>query len=160
MLISASSSSGVTSRIERGWFSIVGAHRPDNGVEFFHGCCRICRKAAVCRLLGRRELRHSTQSASPRRMEQEFLSEAQGAFSLRRVMGLVPLRRDTGVLMNVFLGVILSVFKRSVACPGHGCLQHVYGVTISCSSWFYIKRNIVKSSFESRVDARKCCCWT
>ena len=74
--ISASSSSGVTSRIERGWFSIVGAYRPDNGVKFFHGCCRICRKAAVCRLLGRRELRHSTQSAPPRRMEQEFLSEA------------------------------------------------------------------------------------
>ena len=42
--------------------------------------------------------------------------------------------------MNVFLGVILSVFKRSVACPGHGLLQHVYGVTITCSSWFYIKK--------------------
>ena len=67
------------------------------------------------------------------------------------------LRRDTGVLMNVFLGVTLSVFKRSVACPGHGLLQHVYGVTITCSSWFYIKRDIVKSSLESRVNARKCC---
>ena len=38
--------------------------------------------------------------------------------------------------MYVFVGVILSVFKRSVACPGHGFLQHVYGVTITCSSLF------------------------
>ena len=71
--------------------------------------------------------------------------------------GSRPLRLDTGVLI---LGVMLSVFKRSVACPGHGLLQHVYGVTITCSSWFYIKRDIVKSSFESRVDTRKCCCLT
>ena len=49
-------------------------------------------------------------------------------------------RRGTGVLLNVFFGVILSVFKRSVACPGHGLLQHVYGVTITCSSWFHIKK--------------------
>ena len=50
-----------------------------------------------------------------------------------------PLRRDTGVVMHVFLGVIFSVFKRSVACPGHG-FQHVYGVTIIWSCWFYIKK--------------------
>ena len=38
-------------------------------------------------------------------------------------------------------------------------LQHVYGVTITCSSWFHIKRDIVTSFCESKVDVRQCSCW-
>ena len=64
------------------------------------------------------------------RMEQEFLSKALDAFSFVECWG---------VLRKVFFGVILNVFKRSVACPGHGS-QHVYGVTIIWSCWFYIKK--------------------
>ena len=62
--------------------------------------------------------------------------------------GSRPLCLGTGVLMNVFLGVIRSVFKRSVACPGQCLRQHVYGVTITCSSGFYIRRNICEVLFQ------------
>ena len=52
--------------------------------------------------------------------------------------------------MKVFVGVILSVFKWSVACPGHDFLEHVYGVTITCSSLLLHQKDIAKSFFESR----------
>ena len=49
------------------------------------------------------------------------LVEGLGRALVRRVMGFRPLRRDTGVLMDVFVGVILSVFNTSARlwCHDH-----------------------------------------
>ena len=72
------------------------------------------------------------------RMEQEFLSKALDAFSFVECWG---------VLMNVFVSVILSVFKRSVACPGHGFF-----------STSMVSRSLVHREVRFRVQ--KCCCRT